>query len=155
MWTSDLRTDPRCRGWGPAAGTNQIRGSCWPRHPGGPTDRHLQRPHHQPEDLADNDIGAIRTYAEMLAQLVGSVADPGHKGELAAQLQFALESRVLIEQAKRRPDRPPRLGDETSFELAALTLPTTGSAVGPRCRGLMQAANPMTPRPGSSMSDQR
>lgn len=108
-----------------------------------------------PKTWADNDIGAIRTYAEMLAQLVGSVADPRHKGELAAQLQFALESRVLIEQAKRRPDRPPRLGDETSFELAALTLPTTGSAVGPRCRGLMQAANPMTPRPGSSMGDQR
>ena len=94
-------------------------------------------------------------YADMLAQLTGSVGDARRKGELAAQLQFALESPVLIEQAKRRPDRPPRLGDEASFELAALTLPTTGSAVDPRCRGLMEAANPMTPRPGSGMGDQR
>ena len=36
----------------------------------------------------------------MLAQLVESTSDARHKGELAAQLQFALESRVLIEQAK-------------------------------------------------------
>lgn len=108
-----------------------------------------------PKSWADNDIGAIRTYADMLAQLVGSVGDARHKGELAAQLQFALESRVLIEQAKRRPVDRHGLGDETSFELAALTLPTTGSAVGPRCRGLMEAANPMTPRPGSGMCDQR
>jgi len=49
-------------------------------------------------------------YADMLAQSIGSVGDARRKGELAAQLQFALESPVLIEQAKRRPDRPPRLG---------------------------------------------
>jgi AmiR/NasT family two-component response regulator len=36
----------------------------------------------------------------MLAQLVGSASDAHHKSQLAAQLQFALESRVLIEQAR-------------------------------------------------------
>jgi AmiR/NasT family two-component response regulator len=36
----------------------------------------------------------------MVSQLVGSSSDARQKGELARQLQVALDSRVLIEQAK-------------------------------------------------------
>ena len=43
---------------------------------------------------------AIRMYAAMLGQLVDSATDARRKGELAIQLQHALVSRVLIEQAK-------------------------------------------------------
>ena len=53
-----------------------------------------------PRAWSEADVEVIRGYADMLAQLIGSVSDARHKGELAAQLQFALESRVLVEQAK-------------------------------------------------------
>jgi AmiR/NasT family two-component response regulator len=45
-------------------------------------------------------VEAVQAYADMLAQLIGSASDARHKGELADQLQVALESRVLVEQAK-------------------------------------------------------
>jgi hypothetical protein len=45
-----------------------------------------------PRAWTDRDAETIRAYAAMLAQLVGSTSDARHKGELAAQLQFALES---------------------------------------------------------------
>jgi AmiR/NasT family two-component response regulator len=46
------------------------------------------------------DVGAVRAFAIVLGRLIGSITDARHKTELTAQLQFALASRVLIEQAK-------------------------------------------------------
>ena len=42
----------------------------------------------------------LSTVTVRLEPLVGSASDARHKGELAVQLQFALDSRVLLEQAK-------------------------------------------------------
>jgi AmiR/NasT family two-component response regulator len=36
----------------------------------------------------------------VLGRLIGSIADARHKAEPTAQLQFALNARVLVEQAK-------------------------------------------------------
>jgi AmiR/NasT family two-component response regulator len=60
-------------------------------------------------------VEAIRAYAAMLSQLIGSVSDARHKGELAAQLQFALESRVLVGQAKGVLMERHGLDDQAAF----------------------------------------
>jgi GAF domain-containing protein len=101
FWTSDLRADPRWPRLGPAASTNHIRGV-------------LSAPvllHDQPigtcnalttatRRWTEADVGAVSAFAVVLGRLIGSIADARHKTELTAQLQFALNSRVLIEQAK-------------------------------------------------------
>jgi signal transduction protein with GAF and PtsI domain len=99
--TSDLRADSRWPRLGPAARSNQIRGvlAAPVLHDGravGTCNAYTA----SPRPWTANDVEAIRAYAAMLSQLIGSVSDARHKGELAAQLQFALESRVLVEQAK-------------------------------------------------------
>jgi PAS domain S-box-containing protein len=101
VWTSDLRADPRWPRLGPAARANQIRGVL--AAPVTLEDRTVGTCNAlttSPRAWTDSDIGAIRAYAAMLGQLIGAASDARHSGELAAQLQFALESRVLIEQAK-------------------------------------------------------
>jgi GAF domain-containing protein len=101
VWTTDLRTDPRWPRLGPAARTNHIRGVL--AAPVTLEDRTVGTCNAlttSPRAWTDSDVGAIRAYAAMLGQLIGSASDARRNGELAAQLQFALESRVLIEQAK-------------------------------------------------------
>jgi PAS domain S-box-containing protein len=101
VWTSDLRDDPRWPRLGPAARTNRIRGvlAAPVRHDGqavGTCNAYSTAP----RGWTGSDVEAIGAYAAMLSQLIGSASDARHQGELAAQLQVALESRVLIEQAK-------------------------------------------------------
>jgi GAF domain-containing protein len=101
IWTPDLRVDPRWPRLGPAARAHQIRGV-------------LSAPvllDDQPigtcnaltgvvRSWSEADAGAVRAFAVVLGRLIGSITDARHKTELTAQLQYALSSRVLIEQAK-------------------------------------------------------
>jgi PAS domain S-box-containing protein len=114
--TSDLRADPRWPRLGPTARTNQIRGvlAAPVLHDGqavGTCNAYTTAP----RAWTDYDVEAIRAYAAMLSQLIGSATDARHKGELAAQLQFALESRVLIEQAKGVLMERHGLDDQAAF----------------------------------------
>ncbi len=47
-----------------------------------------------------SEIGAVQTYAGIVASLLGAAAAAHVKGRLADQLQTALEHRTLVEQAK-------------------------------------------------------
>lgn len=99
--TEDLRADPRWLRLGPAARTNQIRGVLSaPVLQGGQAVGTCNVLATSPRAWTGSDVSAIRAYAEMLSQLLGSAGEARHKGQLAAQLQVALESRMLIEQAK-------------------------------------------------------
>ena len=108
--------DPRWPRLGPAARTNQIRGvlSAPVLKDGRPigTCNALTT---SPRAWTEADMAAIRAYADMLAQLVGSASDARHKGELAAQLQVALASRVLVEQAKGVLMERHGLDDQAAF----------------------------------------
>jgi hypothetical protein len=48
----------------------------------------------------DADHGAIRGYATVLGRLIGLAAQASGKGRLAEQLQYALDHRLVVEQAK-------------------------------------------------------
>jgi GAF domain-containing protein len=101
VWTIDLRADPRWPRLGPAAASHRIRGVLSAPvllgdHPAGTCNALTC----SPRGWTDADVGAMVAYATVLARLIGSTATARHRGELIAQLQGALDSRVLVEQAK-------------------------------------------------------
>jgi PAS domain S-box-containing protein len=101
VWTANLRNDPRWPRLGPAARTNQIRGVL--SAPVLLGDRPIGTCNAltmTAREWTQADAGAVRAFAVMLGRLIGSITDARHKAELTAQLQFALNSRVLVEQAK-------------------------------------------------------
>jgi GAF domain-containing protein len=118
IWTPDLRADPRWPRLGPAAREHQIRGV-------------LSAPvvlEDQPigtcnalttvvRSWSEADAGAVRAFAVVLGRLIGSISDARHKTELTAQLQYALSSRVLIEQAKGVLMEREGIDAEQAFEL--------------------------------------
>jgi GAF domain-containing protein len=116
--TSDLRSDPRWPRLGPAARTNQVRGV-------------LSAPvvvDDQPigtcnaltttaRDWTEADAGAVAAFAVVLGRLIGSITDARDKAELTAQLQLALNARVLVEQAKGVLMEREGVDAERAFEL--------------------------------------
>jgi hypothetical protein len=61
------------------------------------------------------EVSALETYAGLVATLLGTAAKAERSGRLAAQLQVALEFRVLIEQAKGALEELERLDDQQAF----------------------------------------
>ena len=99
--TADLQCDPRWPRLGPAARTNQIRGVL--SAPVLLDDQAIGTCNALTtvaRSWTEADAGAVRAFAVVLGRLIGSITDARHKTELTAQLQFALSSRVLVEQAK-------------------------------------------------------
>ena len=114
--TADLWADPRWSRLGSAAKTNRIRGVLAAPVPadGRPVGS-CNAVTTKPRDWTEADADAIRAYAAMLAQLIGSATTARDKAELAAQLQSALDSRVLIEQAKGVLMERHGLDDDAAF----------------------------------------
>jgi GAF domain-containing protein len=61
------------------------------------------------------EISALQTYAGLVATLLGTAAKAQHSGRLAEQLQVALDTRLLIEQAKDTLEKRERLDDQQAF----------------------------------------
>ena len=117
VWTSDLWADHRWPRLRPVARDTQVRGVLAApvgdrAHPLGICKALTLNPW----TWTDRDVEAITAFAAILAQLIRSVAHAQHNVELAAQLQVALESRVLIEQAKGMLMERHGLSDGTAFE---------------------------------------
>jgi len=101
VWTPDLRTDPRWPRLAPAGTGNHIRGvlSAPVGLPGqdlGTVTAMTRRP----RAWTDADAAAIEAFASVIGRLLGSAGEARRRGDLVAQLQDALESRILVEQAK-------------------------------------------------------
>jgi PAS domain S-box-containing protein len=99
--SSDLRADPRWPRLAPAVAGNQIRGvlSSPVLHDGKVLGT-CNAVTHDPRGWTDADVAAIVAFAVVIGRLLASSIEARHQGDLATQLQTALESRVLIEQAK-------------------------------------------------------
>jgi PAS domain S-box-containing protein len=98
--TSDLWADARWPRLAPAARSNDIRGVLAAPvvrdgQPVGTCNALTIRPRR----WAHADVGAIGAYATMLARLIASATDARHHAEMVTQLQRALTSRVVIDQA--------------------------------------------------------
>jgi PAS domain S-box-containing protein len=116
--TADLRADPRWPRLAPAARTNQIRGVLSaPVMLGDQPIGTCNALTTVPRDWTEADAGAVRAFAGMLGRLIGSITDAHHKTELTVQLQSALNSRVLIEQAKGVLMERQGVDAEHAFEL--------------------------------------
>jgi GAF domain-containing protein len=61
------------------------------------------------------EISALQTYAGLVATLLGTAAKAERRGQLATQLQVALDFRVLIERAKGALMDRERLDDQQAF----------------------------------------
>jgi putative methionine-R-sulfoxide reductase with GAF domain len=61
------------------------------------------------------EVSALQTYAGLVATLLGTAAKAQAKGRLAEQLQVALNTRILIEQAKGALMDRERLDDRQAF----------------------------------------
>lgn len=63
--------------------------------PVGTLDVYLERPH----DWDDSEVAALARYAEVIATTLGAAVQAHTAGEMARQLQYALDYRVVIERA--------------------------------------------------------
>jgi PAS domain-containing protein len=103
VWTIDLRADPRWPRLAPAAIGNRIRGVLAAPVPigrGGGVLGTINAVTRQPRAWTDDDARAIAALAAVTGRLLGSTNEARHRGDLVVQLQGALDSRVLVEQAK-------------------------------------------------------
>ena len=99
--SSDLRADPRWPRLAPAVTGNQIRGVLsTPVQHAGDVLGTCNAITHAPRGWTEADIAAVVAFGAVLGRLLASTIEARHQGDLIVQLQTALESRVLVEQAK-------------------------------------------------------
>ena len=99
----------------------------------------------EPRDRDASEISALQAYAGVVASLLAAAAQAQLKGRLAAQLQVALETRVLIEQAKgalmvRETD------EATAFEWLRLSARSSGRTVTVVAEEILAGRWPPMPR---------
>lgn len=101
VWTQDLQVDPRWPRLGPAARSNRVRGVL--SAPVSLAGRVLGTCNvitWAPRAWTAADNKAIGAFATVVGRLLGVTTEARHKGDLVTQLQGALDSRILVEQAK-------------------------------------------------------
>src|SRR4029450_7822877 len=83
----------------------------------------------EPHNWDRSEVSALQTFAGVVASLLASAAQAQFKGRLAAQLQVALETRVLIEQAKGALMVRPDFAERTAFEWLRLSARSSSRTV--------------------------
>jgi GAF domain-containing protein len=101
-----------------------------------------------PRDWNDSEVAALQAYAGVVASLLRAAAAARVKGELAEQLQWALQHRVLVEQAKGVLMEREGLSPAAAFERLRATARAVGRTVG-ELAGIVLAGGSLPHRPPS------
>jgi transcriptional regulator with GAF, ATPase, and Fis domain len=114
----DLAADPRWPSVGPQASRHGIRAVLGVpiglrKGPVGTLNVYAAAPHAFDEE----DLAAIQAYARVVASLLRAGVQAHVRGRAATQLQYALDHRVLIEQAKGVVMERRKLDEKAAFEL--------------------------------------
>jgi GAF domain-containing protein len=115
--TSDMATDARWPSLGPLAAKQGIHAIL-----GVPVELDdaavgtLNVYASEPHDWDDGEIEAIQAYSRIVASVLRSAVEAHVQGKLTAQLQYALDRRVVIEQAKGILMEREGLPAEAAFE---------------------------------------
>jgi GAF domain-containing protein len=87
-----------------------------------------------PRGWDDTEVSALQAYAGVVASLLGAAARAERQGVLADQLQTALDSRVLIEQAKGALMERERLDEQEAFTHLRRAARSSGRKLGELAR---------------------
>ena len=99
--STDLRADPRWPRLAPAVATNRIRGVLSvPVGLGADILGTCNAIMHSPRGWTEADAAAIVAFGAVIGRLLRTTTEARRKGDLAVQLQTALDSRIVVEQAK-------------------------------------------------------
>ena len=99
--STDLRADPRWPRLAPAVATNRIRGVLSvPVGLAGDILGTCNAITHSPRGWTDADAAAVVAFGAVIGRLLRTTTEARRKGDLAVQLQTALDSRIVVEQAK-------------------------------------------------------
>lgn len=97
---ADLARDPRYRKVGPALAEQGIHAVIGvPIRVGGGSVGSLNVYVDQPHEWTGDEIAALETYGQLLAGFLAAALSAHQKSEVADQLQYALDYRVVIERA--------------------------------------------------------
>jgi GAF domain-containing protein len=107
-----------------------------------------------PRAWDETEVSALQAYAGVVASLLGAAARAELKGALADQLQVALDSRVLIEQAKGALMERERLDDQEAFTHLRRAARSSGRKLNDVAREVA-AGQPLPGRPTKSTHTMR
>jgi signal transduction protein with GAF and PtsI domain len=99
----------------------------------------------EPRDWNQSEISALQAYAGVVASLLASAAQAQVKGRLAEQLQAAMTSRVLIEQAKGALMVRQDIDEATAFEWLRLSARSSSRTVNAVAREILAGRWPPMP----------
>jgi GAF domain-containing protein len=99
----------------------------------------------EPRDWNQSEISALQAYAGVVASLLGSAAQAEVKCRLAEQLQVALRTRVLIEQAKGALMVHQDIDEATAFEWLRLSARSTSRTVNAVAQDILAGRWPPMP----------
>ena len=127
----DVEADPRWAEVAPALVAAQLRAalSVPVELAGGPIGT-LEVYAASPRDWNDSEVAALGAYGGVVASLLRAAATAAVKGALAEQLQWALQHRVLIEQAKGVLMEREGLSPAAAFARLRTTARAVGRTVG-------------------------
>jgi GAF domain-containing protein len=100
----------------------------------------------EPRRWSDHEVVALRAYAGVVANLLRSAVSASVKGKLAEQLQWALNHRIVIEQAKGVLMEREELSSAAAFERLRGAARSDGRTVG-EVAGMVLAGGRLPPYP--------
>lgn len=129
--TEDLATEPRWPRVSPVMARHGVRAALGaPVHLGGVPVGSLDVYQDTAYDWSPSEERALQRYSDVVAQILSAALSAQRAGELAAQLQYALDYRVVIERGVGYLMATQRVGAVEAFDLIRRTARSSRRKVG-------------------------